>query len=225
MDAEKLRVVREKLTRVFRYLEALNEHRNPAKRQMHEQLWSLRLCDLPEHSSIRRGTARLSSPKTRNENSQTREDGGAGYILKVQRPHLTCPPDPPDEIAAWLKEGWDDPAKPVIFEETMETSVDGAARRLVKFAHDPARVASLERWRLLRGEWAKTEKPARAGMNIFESLYSLHGRIEREGERVELVLGDGILSWHRAEGSIYHPILLQRLQLQFDAAVPEFTIS
>ena len=42
---------------------------------------------------------------------------------------------------------------------------------------------------------------------------------------MELVLGDGILSWRRAEGSIYHPMLLQRLQLQFDASVPEFAIS
>src|SRR5207253_8268860 len=56
-------------------------------------------------------------------------------------------------------------------------------------------------------------------------LYSLYGRIDREAERVELVLGDGILSWQRAEGGIFHPILLQRLQLQFDAAVPEFTLS
>jgi very-short-patch-repair endonuclease len=69
------------------------------------------------------------------------------------------------------------------------------------------------------------EKPARAAMKIFETLYSLYGRIDREAERVEPVLGDGILSWRRAEGSIYHPILLQRLQLQFDAAVPEFTLS
>ena len=42
---------------------------------------------------------------------------------------------------------------------------------------------------------------------------------------MELVLGDGILSWRRADGGIYHPILLQRLQLQFDASVPEFTLS
>jgi len=33
------------------------------------------------------------------------------------------------------------------------------------------------------------------------------------------------LSWRRDEGSIYHPILLQRLQLQFNAAVPEFALS
>jgi hypothetical protein len=62
-------------------------------------------------------------------------------------------------------------------------------------------------------------------MKIFESFYALYGRIDREAERVELILGDGILSWHRADGSIYHPILLQRLQLQFDASVPEFTLS
>src|SRR5437879_8355944 len=62
-------------------------------------------------------------------------------------------------------------------------------------------------------------------MKIFEALYALYGRIDREAERVELVLGDGILSWCRSEGNIYHPILLQRLQLQFNAAVQEFTIS
>ena len=41
MGAQKLRVARDKLTRVFRYLEALNQHRNPATRQIRDQLWSL----------------------------------------------------------------------------------------------------------------------------------------------------------------------------------------
>src|SRR5260370_30603887 len=77
----------------------------------------------------------------------------------------------------------------------------------------------------MRDEWVKTEKPARTAMKLFESLYALYGRIDREGERVELVLGDGLLSWRRADGGIYHPILLQRLQLQFNASVPEFTVS
>ena len=225
MDAEKLRVAREKLTRVFRYLEALNEHRNPAKRQIHEQLWSLRLSDLPEHSAIQRGIAKPGASKTKGANRQNRDEGSAGYVLKVQRPRLTRPPEPPGEIAAWLEEGWDDPAKPIVFEElTRAESFDGPAR-LARFTDDPLRVAGFERWTVERSAWANTEKPARAAMQIFESLYSLYGRIDREGERVELVLGDGILSWRRAEGSIYHPILLQRLQLQFDAAVPEFTVS
>ena len=225
MNAEKLRVTREKLTRVFRYLEALNQHRNPAKRQIHEQPWSLRVRALPLHSSIQRGVVRASSSKSKDENGVNPEDANASYVLKVQRPRLTRPPEPPEEIAAWLEPGWDDPSSQVSVQEKQEESEDIREPKTVRFADDPVRVASLRQWKLLRDEWVKIEEPARAAMKIFETFYALYGRIDREGERVELVLGDGILSWRRAEGGIYHPILLQRLQLQFDASVPEFTLS
>src|SRR5467141_4800829 len=223
MDAAKLRIARDKLTRVFRYLEALNQHRNPAKRQLREQPWSLRLRDLPEHASIQLGGAK--SLKTKNGSGEDSELGGSNYVLKVQRPRLTRPPEPPVEIAAWHEDGWDDPSSAFAVRPALEESEISAAPTIVSLTDDAARTASLERWKLLRDEWVKTEKPARAAMKIFESLYALYGRIDREAERVELVLGDGILSWYRPEGGIYHPILLQRLQLQFNASVPEFTLS
>src|SRR6267143_808984 len=225
MDADKLRVARDKLTRVFRYLEALNQHRNPAKRQIHEQPWSFWLRNLPDHPSIQRGGVKSNSLKTNNRNSQGTEDGGANYILKVQRPRLTRGPEPPEEIAAWLEDGWDDPSNALTLKQTLEESENRAEPKTVKFTDDPSRATILERWQLLRNEWLKTEEPARAAMKLFESFYALYGRVDREAERVEFVLGDGILSWRRAEGGIYHPILLQRLQLQFDASVPEFTLS
>src|SRR5579863_7710505 len=224
MDSEKLRVARDKLTRVFRYLEALNQHRNPAKRQIREQLWGFWLRDLPEHSAIQRGAAKDAATKAKNGNGLSAEDG-ANYVLKVQRPRLTRAPEPPDEIAAWLEDGWDDPSHVFAVKQTLAEFRNRAEHSVEKFPDDPARTASLERWKLLRDDWVKTEKPARAAMKIFETFYSLYGRIDREAERVELVLGDGILSWRRADGGIYHPILLQRLQLQFDASVPEFTLS
>ncbi|MGB7847655.1 MAG: AAA domain-containing protein, partial [Candidatus Acidiferrum sp.] len=225
MDAEKLRVSRDKLTRVFRYLEALNQHRNPAKREIQEQPWSFWLRDLPEHASIQRGAAKPNSLKTKKGSGQAAEEAGASYVLKVQRPRLTRAPEPPEEIASWVEDGWDDPSKAFTLKQALEDSKDAAEPGNVKFADDPARAASLERWKALRNEWVKTEKPARAAMRIFETLYALYGRIDREAERVELVLGDGILSWRRADGGIYHPILLQRLQLHFNASVPEFTLS
>jgi hypothetical protein len=55
MDLDSLRIGRERLSRVFQYLEALNQHRNPPKRQIREQLWTLWLKDLPDHPSIQRG--------------------------------------------------------------------------------------------------------------------------------------------------------------------------
>jgi hypothetical protein len=120
MDAAKLRIARDKLTRVFRYLEALNQHRNPAKRQLREQPWSLWLRDLPGHPAVRRGVAKAGSLKTNVGNSESVEDGGASYVLKVQRPRLTRAPEPPEEIAAWLEDGWDEPSNVVAVEETLE---------------------------------------------------------------------------------------------------------
>ncbi len=224
MHTQKLRIAREKLTRVFRYLEALNQHRNPAKRQVHDQLWSFWLRDLPQHPSIQRGAIKGASPKTGNGNSQCAEDG-ANYILKVQRPRLARVPQPPEEIASWLGDGWDDPSSALTFKQTKVDSGNHSEARIVNFTDDPARNVSLERWKHARTEWMQSEMPARASMKLFESLYALYGRIDREAERVELVLGDGIFSWRRADGDIFHPILLQRLQLQFDASVPEFTLS
>jgi very-short-patch-repair endonuclease len=226
MDAEKLRIARDKLTRVFRYLEALNQHRNPAKRRIQEQPWSLWMRELPDHSSIRRGAGKAArSLPTENGSRESAEGGDASYVLKVQRPRLTRPPEPPEEISAWLEDGWDDPSHAVTVEDAREDSENSAGPRSVKFTDDPARIASWGRWKLLRDRWANAEKPARAAMKLFETFYALYGRIDREGERVELILGDGILSWSRVEGGIHHPILLQRLQLQFDASVPEFTLS
>jgi len=221
VDAEKVRVSREKLTRVFRYLEALNQHRNPAKRQIREQLWSLWLSELPEHSSIQRGAVRT---KVKNPKDEATDDENANYVLKVRRPRLTRAPEPPEDIASWLAAGWDDPSTALSIEETREAE-DSGTREVVRFADDSGRLASLEGWKRHREEWAQKEKTARAAMKLFETFYGLYGRIDREGERVELILGDGILSWRRAEGAVYHPILLQRLQLQFDASVPEFTLS
>jgi hypothetical protein len=100
MNPEKLRVAREKLTRVFRYLEALNQHRNPAKRQIREQLWSLWLHDLPEHPSIKRGTSKSGPAKTKIADAQNDDSSSGGFVLKVQRPSLTSPPEPPSAIVA-----------------------------------------------------------------------------------------------------------------------------
>src|SRR5882724_7824900 len=225
MNPEKLRVAREKLTRVFRYLEALNQHRNPAKRQIREQLWSLWLHDLPEHPSIKRSASKSASTKGKAADLQNDDTGAGGFVVKVQRPTLTAPPEPPAAIAAWLEAGWEDPSsEPSVSASRNEPDQQGEART-TNFADEPARLAVLQRWTAARQEWARNERPARAAMRIFETFYSLYGRIDREAERVELVLGDGILSWRRTEGGIYHPILLQRLQLQFDASVPEFTLS
>jgi hypothetical protein len=143
---------------------------------------------------------------------------------------LTDAPEPPAPIVEWLEGNWEDPYVAVGVSEARQVANpandDGRVAE-VRFDADARRVEALQRWRGLHDRWIESERPARAAMHFFEKLYELHSRMEREAERIELILGDGILSWKRSAesgGSIFHPILLQRIQLAFDPALPEFTL-
>src|SRR3954462_13901141 len=207
-DAKSHQIGRERISRVFRYLKALNEHRNPGKRDLSEQPWTVWFRDLPDHSSIQR---RMSNGHQHDED--------ADFILKVGRPTFTQPPQPPLPIVDWLEGDWEDPESEIT---VVEARPNGAEP--TRFDAEPRRVEAYERWRTQHQSWSATERPARKAMKVFEQLYELYGRIEREAEHIELVLGDGILSWKKLEGSIYHPVLLQRIQLAFNPGVPEFTL-
>src|SRR5258707_1876181 len=223
MALDSLRIGRDRLLRVFRFLEALNQHRNPAPRQMREQLWTLWVDQLPDHPAIE--LRRPSVESKSKEPTSGKESDSESFILKVSRPKLTRPPDPGLELKTWLEAGWDDPFEyPSVRHSKNEPGPDGQTI-LVKFDVETDRVSSWNLWQAKHGEWSKNERPARLAVKVFEDFYQLYGRIEREGERVELALGDGLLSWRRPEGGVSHPVLLQRLQLSFDPAIPQFTIA
>src|SRR5258707_971986 len=169
MDSETTRIGRDRLLRVFRYLEALNEHRNPVKRHIDEQLWTLWLKELPNHSSIQRGSSlavEVPTPVDSRDGMPT-ERRESDFILKIARPRLTNPPPPPALIEPWLEAGWENPFKEVsTLESRNEASTAGAVR--VRLSSDPKRVAALDQWKARRDQWARDEAPARAAMQIFE---------------------------------------------------------
>src|SRR5215831_13937095 len=176
----KVRSARDKIARVFRYLEALNQHRNPVPRHLDGQLWSLWLHDLPSHSSVQRGPVRLSAAAV-SKHEIGAEPGDQDFVFKVRRPKLSSPPTPPSQIAAWLKDGWDDPDHQATLRKSLDEPQEQNGPR-PNFSDDPKRMEVFHRWRAQRDEWARNEKPARDAMKVFEMLYELHGRLEREAE-------------------------------------------
>src|SRR5579859_4050917 len=93
--------VRSKLIQVFRYLQALNQIRNPIQREIQDQPWIMWFHDLPNHPSIRRGLV-LEADNIDEDDAVAADN----FILKVSRPKLNDPPDPPKEIVLWLQDGW-----------------------------------------------------------------------------------------------------------------------
>src|SRR5256885_5143134 len=84
---------RERIARVFRYLKALNEHRNPAKRDLSEQPWTLWFRQLPDHPAVQR----------RFSHGHEETD----LAVKGGRPPLPPAPPPPPPLLASLEGDWE----------------------------------------------------------------------------------------------------------------------
>jgi very-short-patch-repair endonuclease len=231
-------VARARLTQVFDYLKALHQHRNPAVRQVGNYSWKLSLRDLPAHESVLRGWLEgeaADEPVDAAEGDDTAADDA--FILRVRRPALTGPPARPEVLSGWVEGDWRDPyaglhlrplppAPPAPEEESDEEAEERRERQRQREAEHRQRQQVFALWLGDRWQpWALAERPAREAMKVFDSLYDLHGQLQREAERLEIVVGDGMLSWRQPSGGILHPLLLQRLQLEFDPDVPQFTLT
>lgn len=215
---EEKRVGKERLLRVFQYLKALNEHRNPVKKQIREQPWVLWFEELPEHNCISyTGYIEIAENET---NDQLADD----FIIRVRRPKLTAAPKPPDQLLEWLENGWDDPEQEIRIIKVREEIDGNGEAQLIRFDEEPQRLRALENWQRKRESWAKNEIPARQAMKIFERFYDLYVWLQKESERYELVIGDGVLNWRCSNINIHHPVLLQRVQLEFNPDIPEFSV-
>lgn len=205
---------RTSLLKVFRFLKEFNQLRNPVIRDIDRQPWVMWFRDLPDHPDIQWGADADFGPNP------------GDVILKVRRPIRTAAPEPPAAIRPWLKEGWQSSSTPPeVVPERRKTALDGTAR-VERFTDDPVRVDLWRQYQQVHEEWARTDRAAVAAMQVFDRLFDLHSRLDRESERVELMLGDGLLDWHPEEGDpIRHPLLLQELTLTFDPDVPEFTLT
>jgi superfamily I DNA/RNA helicase len=216
---------------VFAFLRAFAERREPNVRSLAEVPRKLRLRDLPKHPSIKVGAVTLRGERTAaGSRSLTtsifdEEDGRLNEpLLRVRRPTLTKAPSPPDLLADWVAKGWERPDGKVAVWNMRTRRARGAKLGPERFADDPNRTRAFAAWTRTWNRWAEEERPAREAMRVFEALYALHSDIEREGERIELVLGDGRLLWTTPEGRIDHPVLLQRVDLVFDPNIPEFRV-
>lgn len=203
-----------RLTQVFKFLKELNELRNPVPRDLSGYVDVLRLDAWPLHPCVvvRRGD--------REEESDADADVEMEPLVRIKRARLTPCPKPPDALDGWLKPGWQSvDAEAEVLES--RNFLDRETKTVtVAFADDVQRVPALKAWAMTRAKWAEAERPAIAALKVFERIHTLWTTMQREGDRVELVLADGMLGI--ADLSVRHPVLMQRVNLEFDPSVPEF---
>jgi AAA domain len=209
-----------RLTKVFKFLKELNELRNPVPRDMSGYSVVLRIDTWPRHPCVEvfRGD------QVEDDNaSDSDDDAKVIPLIRIKRAQLTSCPKPPEILGGWLKPGWQDvEGEPEVL--TIRNIPDKEKESIsVAFSDDQDRVAKFEVWKAIRAKWVEGERPAVAARQLFEQIHALWTALQREGDRMELALADGMLSV--PDQLIHHPVLSQRISLEFDATSPEFHFS
>ncbi len=65
---------------------------------------------------------------------------------------------------------------------------------------------------------------AKRALKLYDELFTLYSKISKEAESLELILADGVISWESDGQKINHPILLQKVELEFNTEKPSFTV-
>ncbi len=219
MDREEwMSVTREKMRQLFRFLKEYAAIRFPYVRDLNEIRWKLSLDELPQHSGIT--VLRI----TADDEREGDENDGPTILIRIRRPRLSRPPERPPALRDWLEGAPDDPFRePAVLAERSIPGSDGTTH-IEPFEADPTRVQAWHAWLGRWRNWAQQERPAREAMKVYEWFYELHGELQREGERYELLLADGILFWRWEQGAIHFPVIMLPVQLEFRPDVPEFII-
>jgi len=207
-----------RLTQVFKFLKALNELRNPVPRDLSAYSQVLWIDKWPSHPTV---MVRRGDPEDIDEDTDA--DVEMEPTIRIQRARLTSCPNPPSLLNDWLKPTWQSVDAEVEVLESRNFVSNEKETVTIQFADNPERVEALNAWKATRERWAEAERPAVAARQLFERVHALWTMMQREGDRVELVLADGML--HEETQLIRHPVLLQRLNFEFDPAGPEFRLS
>src|SRR5579884_157005 len=217
---------RQRVTQLFRFLQALHQARNPIHRDIKEYPFDLWFHELPEHPCLYIASTQNGDNGTDDDVESTEKSTRLSneIVLRVQRPDPKPVPSPPVEIAGWLQPGWEDINAEAQFQP--QRSLRNVTGEYVeaRFEDDPRRVAAFAAWQHQRRLWQVAERPAHDTLRLFERLYEIYGTLQREAERLEIVLGDGLLNWGRPDGNVCHPVLIRRLQLDFQPDIPAFTL-
>jgi hypothetical protein len=97
-----VKIAKQRIDRVFRYLEEMHRVRTPPIVCLEDREWFLPLDSLPRSAHVQTDYS-----FGRKGDPQAEDDPPPGFILKVGRPRESECPEPSVVIKNWLKAGWD----------------------------------------------------------------------------------------------------------------------
>ncbi|WP_163152251.1 hypothetical protein [Anoxybacillus sp. MB8] len=191
-----------KIERLFQYLIELNNQGSKVIRRYREYndfyIWDEDLFNM--------------------ENCTVFPSGFHDVWLEVRKVHIDkkeeIPPTPPELLQGWIEDNYNDWKLETVRVKPMRVIVEEDGEREERFTDDLNRQRMYETWLVEWKNWREHLARKKQEKKTYEDFFKMYQRFEREGERLELVLGVGMLTWKKDE-NIEHPLVTVRMELSF----------
>lgn len=74
-------------------------------------------------------------------------------------------------------------------------------------------------------EWAANAEQARKARALYDDLFDLRLRLQRDSSSIELVWGHAVLSWTVSDTRVVHPLVTTQMELAFDVKTGTITVA
>lgn len=187
--------LQDRTVRLFQFLKAVRSLREPPIRHL-EQYKDFRLwrADLPLGLGC---------------SLRSEEDEEDAWLVVAQQT-VARPPIPPPDLVSWIEGDYED----------FDQEPSPQAQRYVNgqqeaFDAEPSRLAQWEEWLAAWRRWAEDARHRHRVQELYRRLFHLRQQLERD-EGLELLWGHGVLAWKRPEETLWHPLLVTPMQVDFD---------
>lgn len=195
--------LREKAVNLFTFLQEFVKLRSRSVRDLAAYDHVDWLADILEEAES--GTSVLSAPPTETS------------WVSVDRLDREASPAPPPELQGWMADP-DGREPPELYE------VRGLSDAEERFDDDPGRVAAWHRFLDLWRQWAEEDERREKVERVYRRLFEIERLLEREGERRELLLAVGLLTWRRPYGLVRRHLLVTEARIDLDPESGRLTV-
>lgn len=202
---------RENVVKLLTFLKGMNSIKKSVVMDVEKQPWFINLSDLPQDTEY---------VKIKFHDELADDEPSANdYLVKIKKPLFEKCPSPKASFKDWLKFGWDDYVKePEYIEEIrqeVESGAESDTQQYEKFTDDEQRVEDYQSWLKDRKNWQDRQKALQKVNERFLDFFSLYQELDQNSEINELMVANGLLTI-KNQPEINHPILLQKVKIEFD---------
>ena len=192
-------VIRDRAVRLFTFLKLLSLLKTKVQRDLSvydEVVW---FHKVPQY----KGCFSVLSPE-----SDERQDG---VWLEIRRPREPQKPPMPNSCSGWLQDNEAD--DPVVEPRLRDSAPPEIVQEWQHYINDS--------WL----QWCEAYRPWKVANDLYFQLFSIHAQLQKLGERYELLLGLGLLTWETPDNQIIRRhVIVGDAYLTFDANRAMFTL-